>query len=255
MRHKLCSTKVETRNRRARIFCSYSSICELRLSWTRCCSSWRIRITRPFFATHEYRTFASSALNRLQQPEQDVLVSSVQQAMPIMSNIVDMGLRTIDRRLTALETGVQGIQVDLSRIVRGGVRLVFATEDQEKSADSVGQQRKDSASDYVMSRALLTVVEVWNEYDVGLGAGPSIRSLELAQGARWRSTDAERKFFSRRKVYYDAIEYLASSHGLPTSTVAEQLEMRRKKHRLTLDAMMRRLKANGPANVLAGNED
>jgi hypothetical protein len=114
--------------------------------------------------------------------------------MPIMSNIVDTGLRTIDRGLTALETGVEGIQVNLIRIVRGGVRLVFATEDQEKSADSVGQQRKDRVSGYFMSRALQTVVEVWNEYDVGLKAGPSIRSLELALGARWWLTDSERKF-------------------------------------------------------------
>jgi hypothetical protein len=203
----------------------------------------------PLFSTPEYQLFATNALAKLQVPEPESLVTSIRQAMPIMSNVVDAGLKTIDRCLTALESGVCDIRVDLGKIVRGGVRLVFDGRDEEKSSEPSKKRSEDGATVYVLSRALQSVVEVWDEYAVGLGDGPSVRGFEATQGAKWRATDAERKYFSRRKVFYDAIHYLATTCGIPASTVAHHLENIRKSRKLTLDSMMRQLKASGAAAV------
>ncbi|CCX06815.1 Similar to High-osmolarity-induced transcription protein 1; acc. no. Q6CR76 [Pyronema omphalodes CBS 100304] len=59
---------------------------------------------------------------------------------------------------------------------------------------------------YRLSRNIKTVRELWEEWNNGLGPNqPSIVSLEKQFGPKWRSSTAERKFYSRRKVIIEEV--------------------------------------------------
>jgi hypothetical protein len=93
---------------------------------------------------------------------------------------------------------------------------------------------------YRLSRNLFTVDEVWREYKVGLGGNPSVESLELRYGARWRPSDSERKFFSRRQKIYKNIA--ASISGGQTDTAAVKvLEDLRIASNWSLDKLQKQL--------------
>ena len=51
-----------------------------------------------------------------------------------------------------------------------------------------------------------TVAEVWAEYTTGIGASPSLRSLEAEYGCRWRGYKGGRAAWDQHKVVYDEIE-------------------------------------------------
>lgn len=56
-----------------------------------------------------------------------------------------------------------------------------------------------------MSRTLSTVAALWKEWKQGLDNSPSVESLESNYGPRWRTSQAERKFYSRRKVIIEEV--------------------------------------------------
>lgn len=56
-----------------------------------------------------------------------------------------------------------------------------------------------------MSRSLSTVAGLWQEWKSGLNSSPSVESLEARYGPKWRTSQAERKFYSRRKVIIEEI--------------------------------------------------
>ena len=59
-----------------------------------------------------------------------------------------------------------------------------------------------------MDRTVRTVPLLWQEWTIGLNGNPSITSLESAQGTKWRAGEANRKFFSERKVITDTVKRL-----------------------------------------------
>jgi hypothetical protein len=60
---------------------------------------------------------------------------------------------------------------------------------------------------YVMKRDVNTVTELWREWSVGLGGGPSIMQLNVTWGSRWKAGN-EGQFYSRRLSIIKAIEAL-----------------------------------------------
>lgn len=58
---------------------------------------------------------------------------------------------------------------------------------------------------YKMSRTLSTVAGLWQEWKTGINGAPSVESLEARYGPKWRTSQAERKFYSRRKVIIEEI--------------------------------------------------
>ncbi|KAI5791863.1 transcriptional activator of glycolytic enzymes-domain-containing protein, partial [Geopyxis carbonaria] len=61
-----------------------------------------------------------------------------------------------------------------------------------------------------LSRSVTSVPQLWQEWQSGLDGQPSVRSLEDTHGPRWRTSQADRKFYSRRKVVIDKIDALIS---------------------------------------------
>ncbi|RPB09551.1 hypothetical protein P167DRAFT_465131, partial [Morchella conica CCBAS932] len=76
---------------------------------------------------------------------------------------------------------------------------------------------------YKMSRSLSTVAGLWQEWKQGLGTEPSVESLEARYGPKWRTSQAERKFYSRRKVIIEEITKRISS-GLEAWRAVEEVE-------------------------------
>ena len=89
---------------------------------------------------------------------------------------------------------------------------------------------------YSMSRAChLTVADLWREWTVGLGGGPAVSDLERAWKRKWRKSNTETKFFSRRKVIIDHIVALKDRVGIERAL--HQLETLRTGRNLSLDGL------------------
>ncbi|KAH0604662.1 uncharacterized protein H6S33_006330 [Morchella sextelata] len=76
---------------------------------------------------------------------------------------------------------------------------------------------------YKMSRSLSTVAGLWQEWKQGLGTEPSVESLEARYGPKWRTSQAERKFYSRRKVIIEEITKRIST-GMEAWRAVEEVE-------------------------------
>jgi hypothetical protein len=60
-------------------------------------------------------------------------------------------------------------------------------------AKTLPQPLSPSASPaYVLSRTISTVPQLWREWTVGLGNGPSVQGLEDLYGPRWRPAHSEK---------------------------------------------------------------
>ncbi|KAG6954203.1 hypothetical protein JG688_00012473 [Phytophthora aleatoria] len=55
-----------------------------------------------------------------------------------------------------------------------------------------------------MSRSIVSVRELWNEWEHGLSGGRPVKELEKQHGARW-CTNGERRFFNRRRKIIDLV--------------------------------------------------
>ena len=202
------------------------------------------------FALPAYCAFASQ-MEKLQAGGNQEILTTVQAALPILSNVVSSGLGSVGFRLSAIESALQGISVDINKILNG--RLQFVTRDEPNSTPCESDScNSDTVPQYRMARGLRTIDEVWMEYDVGLLQAPSVKSLEARHGAKWRSEVAERQFFSRRKVLYDAIEALACEQMVPGAAVAHALEQRRRESKRSLDSFIKLIRVNGARAVMDG---
>ncbi|RPB05045.1 hypothetical protein L873DRAFT_1573725, partial [Choiromyces venosus 120613-1] len=79
---------------------------------------------------------------------------------------------------------------------------------------------------YKMSRTLSTVVGLWQEWKNGIGVAPSVESLEARYGPKWRTSQAERKFYSRRKVIIEEITKRIAA-GMDAWRAVEEVEAMR----------------------------
>jgi len=71
-----------------------------------------------------------------------------------------------------------------------------------------------------MSRGISTVTDLWREWTVGLGGGPSIQMLEETRGSSWCEGN-ERRFYNRRKIIINKIRQRAAS--MPGGETVENL--------------------------------
>jgi hypothetical protein len=100
-----------------------------------------------------------------------------------------------------------------------------------------------SVPQYLLSSSLTTVVDVYNEWFIGIPPKPSVASLDQAYGTKWRYkgskgdpddkklAQAQRKAYSRRKKIIDGITKYASEQGIEIIEAARLLEQ----HRLDWD--------------------
>jgi Transcriptional activator of glycolytic enzymes len=94
------------------------------------------------------------------------------------------------------------------------------------------------APTHQMSRTVFTVPDLYQEWMFGLGSAPAIQALEDAYGPQWRPSQAERVFFGRRKVIISEIQRRQELGEAP-KTVVEELELVRKRMKMTLHGLQK----------------
>jgi hypothetical protein len=190
----------------------------------------------------------------------DAVIDSVQAALPVMTNVYKSGmeyvndrLSQIDRRLGVLEGRLISMDGKIDGIITNGFKIVFNTpstpEDISAGHPSNGVPSGSSPLEYKLSRSLKTVRDVWMEYTAGVNGGPAIRQLEQQHGNRWRKDETERRFFSRRKVYYDAIALASSELNISVDQVVTLLGAHQAKGKMSLDAFSKLLKNPGAVEL------
>jgi hypothetical protein len=122
-----------------------------------------------------------------------------------------------------------------------------STTDNESPRYTIDNLPKISLSSWVQSKDLGSMVAVWLEFSVGSFNIPPISLLEEKYGASWRKSAAARKFYSRRKIFYDAVKQRATARALTNVESARELETKRAELDITVAAMQDWIKLNGAA--------
>jgi hypothetical protein len=94
---------------------------------------------------------------------------------------------------------------------------------------------------YVLSRTVSTVPQLWREWTVGLGDGPSVQGLEDLHGPRWRQPHSEQVMYGQRKMIIDEIRR-RQAEGINTGAAVEEVELMRQRGRLSLYQLYELLK-------------
>jgi hypothetical protein len=97
---------------------------------------------------------------------------------------------------------------------------------------------------YKLDRSHSTVMQVWQEYEMGAPGCMAVKDLENQYHTGWRKHPTEGKYFSRRNVLYKELERIAGHDQISLREAAQQLEETRKRHKKTLDTLCSMLKSN-----------
>ncbi|KAF8543284.1 transcriptional activator of glycolytic enzymes-domain-containing protein [Trichophaea hybrida] len=110
---------------------------------------------------------------------------------------------------------------------------------------------REEAPFYRLSRSIKSVAELWQEWEKGLGANPSVVSLESQYGPKWRSSTAERKFYSRRKVIIEEVKKMMKQGRTEWDAVSAIEEWRQGK---SLDSLSKEIVKRKKAEEKDNNE-
>ncbi|GAA5925952.1 uncharacterized protein JCM15063_005170 [Sporobolomyces koalae] len=93
-------------------------------------------------------------------------------------------------------------------------------------------------SNLKMSRKLISVTDLWEEYSVGIDDGQCTKEAYEGKDQSWRKgNDSERKFYERRKPIWREVEKQAEARGITELEAAELLEGYRTSNRLSLNQL------------------
>ena len=160
-----------------------------------------------------------------------------------------------------MEKNVKNMDQKLDFMMKNGFKIVlngdpgeFSSSVEASSVPVVSESAPVVASTsdvprFRQSWSLKSVNEVWLEYTTGIDGCPAVKDLEHSYGTSWRKAEADRRFFSRRKVYYDAFSVNCSERNVPSSEVVETLDKELRRLKVSLDAFMKEIKRLGPVTI------
>jgi hypothetical protein len=155
--------------------------------------------------------------------------------VPALSNLATQNHREIVGRLDNIERRQKNLEVSsanqerlFNRISRGDLQITVRLPEEALpiagdmilDGNSQGQAHQEpnpeqaQPSQYRMSRSLNTVSEVWDEFKRGINGNPPVEMLEHLYGAKWRRSEAERKFFERRSKVIRLVESVMEENAL-----------------------------------------
>ncbi|KAF1328728.1 Short-chain dehydrogenase, partial [Globisporangium splendens] len=181
----------------------------------------------------EYRAFENEVIAKVPSAEalQDKTLES---AIPLVATALKAGFESVHGKLDSLTSEVSNLKklVPLLGSKKLVLTIVDEVEQKPQEQPPAPQQHVDKYASAAkgklrLSRSLRTIPEVWCEYAIGLGGQISVREAEKRFGPKWRADSTENRFFSRRKVYYDAIKLCASKNNMPYEEAAEVMESKR----------------------------
>lgn len=158
---------------------------------------------------------------------------------------------TLTRILQNAEAGPNITVDDIREVVKEVFRSVLTTAPSEKTRAVVSNQSPPlttnseqraspsaPASTYGRTRMkkdrTMTVIDLWQEWTVGIDGGPAIRDLEASTNKKWRtSSKTESKYFQRRFTIIDAIQKSIAG-GLNEREAVARIEQQRAGRSLNL---------------------
>lgn len=210
----------------------------------------------PLFSTVEYKAFAKQLKSTIASsgiPEEERLAQSVPLIADRLANLSEIlhdHHNVINNKLDSQLRTHSLLEEKINNIFSGrsALRIVADSFTPCSSPNAIIPERNHEVTQnvhaevpkYTLSRSLHTVAEVWMEYVRGIGNNPSVKELELKYGAKWRREPKEQRFFSRRKNIYRKVEQLVDQ-GLSEVDAVNTLEEERILHKLSLDALQKRL--------------
>jgi hypothetical protein len=105
------------------------------------------------------------------------------------------------------------------------------------------EEQQEQPPAYRMSRAVKTVEQLWREWTVGLGGGPSVQALDSKWGSRWRAgRRSELQWYSLR---LEAIKEIRRTTQAQRSEEAAmwQLNLQQQRMCCSLDLLCKQLRA------------
>jgi hypothetical protein len=105
---------------------------------------------------------------------------------------------------------------------------------------------------YRFDQKVDTVPDLWTEWSIGLGSGPSIEQLDSTWGAKWKDQN-ERQFYSRRLPIIKALRQLHAS-GAATSLQQAATQLETQRGSMTLNKFRKRLKQEAAGATASGSE-
>lgn len=212
------------------------------------------------FLSHLYKDFECQVLAAVADNEQAFSTSQMLQAvLPDLASSIRTGFEQLAAKFQVLQSNQEAME---QRMEAGDRRAeendkrnaqnfadffalgynLFNGNDSSpslplpsSSSPSLVSPLSSVAPNYSMSRSIVTIVDVWREYDVGLGNGPSVKRLEEQFGTGWRKDKKESRFFSRRKEIYTMIEEKAEEEMTSCTEAARRLEETRARLKLSID--------------------
>jgi hypothetical protein len=105
------------------------------------------------------------------------------------------------------------------------------------------QEAEEQPPAHRMSRAVKTVERLWQEWTVGIGGSPSIRSLDSRWSSRWRSgRRSELQWYSLRLEAIKEIRRMAQAQRTSEEAAMWQLQLQQRKMGCSLDQLCKRLR-------------
>lgn len=118
------------------------------------------------------------------------------------------------------------------------VTTLTAASFAETSPDIAAPVPSNNDYTYRMSPQVKTIPDLWQEWTVGFGGGPSVESLNTRFGCKWRKSVAHRQWYSRRRRLIRVIQDRISNGGAPAAVI-EELEQARLRMGKGLNAFIR----------------
>ena len=109
----------------------------------------------------------------------------------------------------------------------------FSSPAPSEASSEVVEAAEAVVPSYLLSRAISTVPQLWREWTIGLGGGPSVQGLEDHYGVRWRRKHSEKVMYGRRKVIIDEIRRRHAA-GISIGAAVEEVELVRQRGALSL---------------------
>ncbi len=227
--------------------------------------------TDPIFHRDDYLAFARDvelSLMDVEEPEE----IQIRKALPAIAERLSTIHHSLARDISGLGTEARqkldGIQLNIADLLEGRISITLHTTPHHTAAVSSPPAPPTSTSaslsptapssppllpqllpqpslepqpspllpplpTYLLSRAISTVPQLWREWTVGLGGGPSVQGLEDMYGPRWRPKHSEQVMYGRRKVIIDEIRG-RQARGITAGAAVEAVELIRQRGQLSL---------------------
>lgn len=211
---------------------------------------------RPDFS--ELKARMRVAINTAVGPAEQSLTAAAPQLMEYSRNAAEenrIHLNSLFERLTEKqdrnEEGIRNIQRSLARLFNGelAVRFYDPAAEGEPGQGQAQVARLDALNDvlaspsgsppanvlvdaaslplpttYTMSRELVSVQDLWQEFKVGYRGGPSVEQMEATYGRAWRSDAKESKWYNRRKCIINRVQLYMETFGLEAEAAIARLQ-------------------------------